>query len=75
MLFRHGLKAMCIASGDCGILPRLAKSSARLQRTKLAEFHAGVKTGLPEDADEPPVLFSERKLNCWREGFVRFPTA
>ena len=55
------------------ILPRLAKSSARLQRTKLAEFHAGVKTGLPEDADEPPVLFSEREAQLLAERLRPIP--
>ena len=65
---------MCIALRRprrfCRVWP---KAAARLQRTKLAEFHAGVKTGLPEDADEPPVLFSEREAQLLAERLRPIP--
>ena len=74
MLFRHGFEGHVYCTpATAEILPRLAKSSARLQRTKLAEFHAGVKTELPEDAEEPPVLFSEREAQLLAERLRPIP--
>ena len=69
------LKAMCIALRRLRRFCRVWPKRARLQRTKLAEFHAGVKTELPEDADEPPVLFSEREAQLLAERLRPIPTA